>query len=132
MKNIVRGIVCLAICLPLAFADQGGLVNSGGSLGGGTPVAAPAGTLTISGTSLTFLSTDGSTAINATFSTSSTQENCSGGGKGGHITCTFTFTGLFTGTLTVGGAAQAITGTTVQYYGTDNVVISGATGYNSA
>ncbi len=132
MKNSVLGIVCLAICLPLASADQGGLVNSGGSLAGGSPVTAPPGTLTISGTNLTFLSTDGSTALNATFSSSSTQENCSGGGKGGHVTCTFTFIGLFSGTLTVNGAVQAINGTTVQYYGTDNVVISGSTGYNSA
>ena len=33
----------------LAYADQGGFLNSGGSLAGGSPVANPPGTLTISG-----------------------------------------------------------------------------------
>lgn len=79
-----------------------------------------------------FLTTDGSTLVNATFSTSSTVENCSGGGKGGHVSCSFTFTGSFSGTLTVNGATQAINGTTYQVYGTNGVVGGGSTGYNSA
>ncbi len=123
---------CVAILAPLAYADQAGLLNSGGSLAGGSPVANPAGTLTISGNSLMFLTTDGSTVINATFSTSKTVENCSGGGKGGHVTCSFTFTGTFSGTLTVNGSTQAINGTTYQVYGTNGVVAGGSTGYNSA
>ena len=123
---------CLAIFIPfaLAYADQGGFTNSGGTLSGGSSVANPPGTLTIAGGNLTFLSTDGSTAINATFSNSSTVESCSGGGKGGHVTCSFTFTGTFSGTLTVNGATQAINGSTHQVYRTDGIVITGSTGYN--
>ena len=86
----------------------------------------------ISGKKLSFLTTDGNTAVNATFTTSSTVENCAGGGKGGHITCSFTFKGTFSGTLTVNGVTQAINGSTYQVYGTNGVVVTGNTGYNSA
>src|SRR5215471_3565194 len=98
MKKILV-FSCFAIFIPLAFAyaDQGGFTNSGGSLSGGSNVSNPAGTLTIAGGTLTFVSNDSSTVINATFSTSRTVENCSGGGKGGHVTCSFTFTGTFSG-----------------------------------
>src|SRR5436309_4610384 len=125
-------VACFAVMLPLAYADQRGFLNSGGSLGGGSPVANPPGTLTISGTSLTFLTTDGSTAVNATLTTSSTVENCWGGGKGGHVTCSFTLTGTFSGTLTANGSTQAINGATYQVYGTNGVVGYGSTGYNSS
>ena len=64
MKNRLLMIVCFAALIPPAFAEQGRFVNSGGSLAGGSPVAIPAGTLTISGNYLTFLTTDGTTAIN--------------------------------------------------------------------
>jgi sugar lactone lactonase YvrE len=114
------------------YADSGGFSNAGGSLGGGTPVANPSGTLTISGGTLTFLSNDGSIAINATFSNHSTVESCSGGGKGGNVTCSYTFTGTFGGTLTANGSMQAISGSTYQRYGTNGVVAAGTTGYNSA
>jgi sugar lactone lactonase YvrE len=125
---------CLAMCLPFAaaYADQGGLSNSGGSLSGGTSVANPPGTLTIAGSALTFRSTDGTTAIDAAFSNGSTVEHCSGGGRGGHVTCSFTFTGTFSGTLTANGAKQAINGSTSQVYRADGVVVTGTTGYNSA
>jgi sugar lactone lactonase YvrE len=124
----------LVVCVPFAsaYADQGGFSNSGGSLSGGSAVSSPPGTLTIASGALTFLSTDGTTAVNATFSQSSTVESCSGGGRGGHITCSFTFTGTFGGTLTVNGATQAIIGSTYQVYGTNGVVYTGSTGYNSA
>lgn len=132
MKKIVF-VACFAAMLPLAYADQGALVNSGGSLSGGSTVANPPGILTISGNTLHFLSNDGSTAVNATFTTSSTVESCSGGGKGSHpTTCSFTFTGTFSGTLNVNGSPQAINGTTYQVYGTTGVVAGGNTGYNSA
>src|ERR1019366_534674 len=111
-------IACFVMLMPLAYGDQGGFVNSGGSLAGGSPVANPAGTLTISGNSLIFLTTDGSTVVNATFTTSSTVEGCSGGGKGGHVTCSYTFTGTFSGTLTVNGYTQAINGSTWPVSGT--------------
>lgn len=123
---------CFAVMMPLAYGDQGGFLNSGGSLGGGSPVSNPAGTLTISGNNLTFLASGNSTVVSATFTTSSTVENCSGGGKGGHVTCSFTFTGAFTGTVAANGYTQAINGTTYQVYGTDGVVAAGNTGYNSA
>ena len=132
MMNQKMVAVCFFLMMPLAYADQGGFFNSGGSLGGGSPVANPPGTLTISGNNLTFVTTDGSIAVNATFSTSSTVENCAGGGKGGHITCSFTFKGSFSGTLTVNGSTQAINGSTYQVYGTNGVVAGGNTGYNSA
>src|SRR2546421_9525603 len=129
-------LACLAMFIPFVFAsasaDQGGFTNSGGTLAGGTDVASPPGTLTIAGGTLTFLSTDGSTAINATLSNSSAVESCSGGGRGGRVTCSFTFTGTFSGTLTVNGATQAINGSTHQRYGSDGVVVTGTTGYNSA
>ena len=95
-------LACCAVFIPFtfAYADQGGFTNSGGSLSGGSSVANPPGTLTIAGGTLTFLSTDGTTAIDAGFSSSSTVERCSGGGRGGHVTCAFTFKGSFSGTLT--------------------------------
>jgi hypothetical protein len=130
--NRTLGFVFVAVMIPVASADQGGLFNSGGSLGGGSPVANPQGTLVISGNTLTFLTTNAGTVINATFTTSSTVENCAGGGKGGHVTCSYTFTGTFRGTLTANGYTQAINGATYQVYGTDGVVAFGTTGYNSA
>jgi sugar lactone lactonase YvrE len=125
-------LLCFLAVIPFAYADQGGFTNSGGSLAGGSSVTSPLGTLTISAGNLSFVTSDGSTVITATFTTSSTAETCSGGGKGGHITCSYTFTGSFSGTLTVSGSAQAINGSTRQVYGTNGVVIAGSTGYNSA
>src|SRR3981081_2584211 len=127
-------LACFAIFIPfaLAYADQSGFTNSGGSLSGGSRVANPPGTLTIGGGALAFRSTDGTTVIDASFSSSSTVERCSGGGRGGHVTCAFTFKGSFSGTLTVNGATQAINGSTSQLYRTDGVVVTGTTGYNSA
>jgi sugar lactone lactonase YvrE len=132
--NKTVALVCISIFIPFAsaYADQGGFTNSGGSLSGGTTVASPPGTLTIASGTLTFQTNDGTTAIDATFVNSSVVESCSGGGRGGHVTCSFTFTGTFTGTLTVNGATQAINGSTSQVYGTDGVVAAGTTGYNSA
>ena len=52
MTNQKLVVVCFAVMMPLAYADQGGFLNSGGSLGGGSPVANPPGTLTISGNNL--------------------------------------------------------------------------------
>src|SRR5438552_12270114 len=125
---------CLAVFIPFAsaYADQGGFTNSGGSLSAGSSVASPPGTLTIAGGTLTFQSTDGTTAMAATFSESSTVKRCSGGGRGRPVTCSSTFTGTFSGTLTVNGAVQAINGSTSQVYGTNGVVVTGTTGYNSA
>jgi len=125
-------VACFAVMAPLAYGDQGGFLNSGGTLGGGSPVANPPGTLIISGNILAFAANDSSVIVNAMFTTSSTVENCSGGGKGGHVTCSYTFTGMFSGTLTANGYTQAINGSTYQVYGTNGVVGGGVTGYNSA
>ncbi len=103
----VFALAIVAIFTSLAHADQGSITNVG-------TTTTPAGTLTIAGSSLTYFSAHGTTAINATFTTSSSNESCSGGGKGGHITCYITFTGNFSGTLTVNGAPQAINGATYQ------------------
>jgi hypothetical protein len=118
-------LVALCALFPLlTHADQGSIANTGSA-------ANPAGTLTVSGTALTYISADGTTAINATFTTSSSVESCSGGGRGGHVTCGITFTGSFTGTLTVNGVTQAISGVTNQY-GAVGGASSGTTAYNSA
>jgi hypothetical protein len=130
MKQFIA-VACVAVFSSLTYADQGGLISSPGGSLAAIAIANPPGTLSIIPPSLTFTSTDGSTLINATFSTNKTVESCSGGGKGGHVTCSYTFTGGFTGTLTVNGSAQAINGTTTQYYGSTGI-LSGATGYNSA
>ena len=122
-----------AIIAPLSYADQGSFTNSGGSTGGGagvtvtSNVATPAGTLTLNcpclrgrlrRRQLYFLSNDGTTTINASFTSGTYAESCSGGGKGGHITCGYSFTGYFSGTLTVNGQSQAINGVTYQGFGT--------------
>ena len=127
--------VLAVLAASAAFADQGALTNSGGSTSGGyiinSTVANPPGALSITATTLNFLSTDGGLAINATFSSVSSLESCSGGGKGGHVSCGYTFKGTFSGTLTVNGAPQAINGTTSQGFGVGGTA-SGVTGYNSA
>ena len=65
-KSLV--ISCFAVLSPLIHGDQGGLVsNAGGSLAA-ISIASPQGTLSIAPPNLTFTSTDGSTVINATFS----------------------------------------------------------------
>ena len=138
--------------LPIASADQGSLTNSGGSGSGssgiaigGSAVSSPAGTLSLScpptsakacaGGSFTFGSNDGTSAINAVFTSGSYSESCSGGGKSHKpITCYFSFTGSISGTWTVNGAPQAIVGVTSQSFpapGTTGVP-AGTTTFNSA
>ncbi len=131
MKKTIA-LASLAVLISTAHADQGGFTNSGGTLSGGTTVANPPGTLTIKSGTLTFLASDGSIAINATFTTSSTVTSCSGGGRGGRVTCSSTFRGIFSGTLTSNGATQAINGSTYQVSKSTGAVVSGTTGYNSA
>src|SRR5579871_6665759 len=109
--------IFLAFLAPVSRADQGGFTNSGGTASPGaitSSVANPAGTLTISGTTFTYLSTDGTTSVIATISGGVYTESCAGGGKGGHVTCGYSFSGTLNGTLTVNGQTQAITGVTYQ------------------
>jgi sugar lactone lactonase YvrE len=123
-RTRIFAMAFFAVITPMLSADQGGFTNTGAA-------TTPPGTLTISGNSLTYFSADGTTAINATFTTSSSSESCSGGGKGGHITCYTSFSGSFSGALTVNGRTQAINGTTSQS-GPVGGVPGGVTGYNSA
>src|SRR5947209_351486 len=133
---------------PLINADQGGFTNSGGSTWASSGiminsnVATPLGTLTINcpaigpnncaGGSLSYSSNDGITTISATFTSGTFRESCSGGGRGGHVTCSYSFTGYMSGTWTVNGAAQAINGVTYQAFGTGGAAARGTTAYNSA
>ena len=144
-------LIAISIVLTtLAHADQGSFTNSGGSGSGGagisvtSPVASPAGSLsmncpgigptTCSGGSLTYSSNDGITLINAAFTSGSFAEGCAGGGKGGHVTCGYSFAGYFSGTLTVNGVAQAIVGVTYQGFDVSGGTAppTGRTAYNSA
>lgn len=145
-KTFVLAVVTTLV--PLAYADQGSFTNSGGSGSASSGVnitsnvTTPAGSLSLncpgsqvsgcSGGSLTYLSSDGSTIISASFTSGKFAESCSGGGRGGHVTCGYSFTGYFSGVLTVNGLAQAIDGVTSQAFGTNGVVAPGTTAYNSA
>jgi sugar lactone lactonase YvrE len=137
-----------ALLTPLAHADQGSFINSGGStaISSGVSItstaAAPAGTLTLNcpatgptscaGGSLTYSSNDGTANIAASFTAGTFIEGCSGGGKGGHVTCAYTFTGYFSGTWTVNGRPQALIGVTYQSFGTGGAAAQGTTAFNSA
>src|SRR5262249_54241796 len=117
-----------AIVISLANADQGSFTNSGGTSVAGagvtisSSVASPAGTLNLycpetsaavcAGGNFIFSSMDGTSSLNATFSSGKFVEGCSGGGRGGHVTCSWTFTGYFSGTWTLDGETQAINGFT--------------------
>src|SRR5579863_3962913 len=146
-RALVLGLA--AVFAPFACADQGSFTNSGGSTSvssgviiTNSSVASPAGTLNINcpqtatstcaGGSFSILSTDGSTSLSATFTTGRFVEGCSGGGKGGHVTCSWTFTGSFSGTLAVSGQKQAIAGSTYQAFGTGGAAANGSSGYNSS
>jgi hypothetical protein len=132
----------------LAHADQGSFTNSGGSTSVSSgviinsTVASPAGTLSLNcpqttagacaGGSFSYISNDGSTTISAAFTSGSFAESCSGGGRGGHITCSYSFTGYISGTLTVNAQFQGIIGVTRQAFGTGGAAATGTSGYNSA
>ena len=117
----------LGVYAPVAYPpnlDQGGFTNTGST------VTNPPGTLSISGSTLTFQSTDHSMAINATFTSSSLVESCTGSGT--NVTCVYTFQGSFRGTLTLNGVPQAINGKTYQVSPTPSQVGNGSTAFNSA
>jgi sugar lactone lactonase YvrE len=145
-KTLVLAL--LAFLTPMAYADQGGFSNSGGSTLVSSAViinsnvATPSGTLTINcpttapggcaGGTFKYLSNDGTTSINASFTSGRYAESCAGGGRGGHVTCSYNFAGYISGTLTVNSVAQAITGVTNQAFGTGGAPATGTTAYNSA
>jgi len=146
--NKILVLALLAFLTPMAHADQGSFSNSGGStlISSGvtitSSVATPPGTLTLNcpsvaagscaGGSFSYQSNDGTTSISASFTSGRFAESCAGGGRGGHVTCAYSFTGYISGTLTVNAAAQAITGVTHQGFGTGGAAARGTTAYNSA
>lgn len=140
-------LALLVFLIPTANADQGSFNNAGGStsvspgVGITSSVADPAGPLNLScspgtgscsGGSFSFVSADGTISITGSFTSGTNTESCSGGGRGGHITCSYSFVGYISGTLTANGQTQAITGVTSQVFGTGGAGASGTTAYNSA
>jgi len=114
----------LVVYAPVVYPpnlDQGGFTNAGSS------VTNPQGTLNIYGSTVTFQSTDDTMSINATFTSSSLAESCSGSGP-----CTYTFKGTFSGTLTLNGVPQAIYGSTYQVSPTSSEIGNGSTVFNAA
>jgi len=148
MKKALVLAFLASFSAPLAYADQGGFSNSGGStqVSSGviihSNVATPAGTLTINcpataparcaGGSFTYASNDGTVTLSASFTSATFTESCSGGGRGGHVTCGYSFTGYMSGTWSVNGAAQAVNGVTYQGFRTGGAAATGTTVYNSA
>jgi NHL repeat len=146
--NKILILALFVMLTPLAHADQGSFTNSRGSTTVSSSViitssvATPAGTLTLdcptigaggcAGRSFSYLSDDGTTAISASFTSGTYAESCAGGGKGGHVTCGYSFSGYISGTLTVNGQAQAVTGVTYQQFGTGGAAAQGTSAYNSA
>src|SRR6266436_3346610 len=120
--NKILLLVLSAFLAPAAYADQGGFSNSGGStqVSSGvtihSSVATPPGSLAINcpqttpthcaDGSFAYASNDGTVIINANVTSATFTESCSGGGRGGHVTCSYRFTGYISGTWTVNGAAQ--------------------------
>jgi streptogramin lyase len=141
-------LLALALVVPFAYADQGSFTNSGGSGSVGSAVsltssvASPPGTLTLTcpvvtagncaGGNFSYQANDGTSAINAGFTSGTYLESCSGGGKGGHITCSYSFMGYISGTWTVNGLPQAISGVSRQIIGVTNPGATGTTAFSSA
>jgi len=141
---------CAASAQQSSFTDAGGTVTLGTDLVlvmSGVSVPSPAGSLSFScpvtayppgqyqvlwtcnGGSLTIQSNDGLTVVNASIISGSLIETASGGGRGGHVTHYYSFSSSFSGTLTLSGQAQAITGSTVQNLaGMSGQLENGATG----
>src|SRR6266404_2600446 len=148
MNKTLVVLALLIFLTPMAYADQGGFFNSGGStqVSSGvvinSTVATPPGTLTINcptttpghcaGGSFNYVSNDGTTTLSGSFTSATFAESCSGGGRGGHVTCGYTFTGYISGAGRMNGAAQAINGVTYQGFGTGGAAAKGTTVYNSA
>src|SRR5260221_2201889 len=121
-KTLVLAL--LTFLTPMAYADQGGFYNSGGStqISSGviihSTVATPPGTLTINcpttaparcaGGSFNYVSNDATMTLSASLTSATFAESCAGGCRGGHVTCGYSFTGSISGTWSVNGAAPTI------------------------
>ena len=91
------------------------------------------------GGSVTITTPNQSVIFHGTFVSGSMGFSGSGGGKGGHVSYSYSFYGAFSGTLTSGGVTQAANGSVSQYVKTTSqlgsgsaAVTSGTLGWNSA
>ena len=90
-----------------------------------------------SGGPVTVTSTDGSLALNGTFVNGTMSLTASGGGRGGHTSYYYVFSGTFSGTVTVGGTSEMTYGSlSFTVHATSNTlggsVASLSLGWNSA
>ncbi|MGA3042287.1 MAG: choice-of-anchor D domain-containing protein [Bryobacteraceae bacterium] len=116
-----------------SLTDTGGTVTLGTDLTlAGATVASPAGTFSMScpatalppgtyqaewvctGGTVTIQSNDGLTTVGGNLTSGTFIETASGGGRGNPTKYYYVFTGTFTGTISLSGQMQAITGSTVQ------------------
>jgi outer membrane protein assembly factor BamB len=137
-------MAALALATPLhSNADNGSYAGTGGTFSTGTgsgqnisvqglPLSGTTATLafncpitfygagtyqinwTCSGGSISIASTDNSLAFNGTFSSGSMTFSGGGGGRGGHVTYWYQFSGSVTGTITVGGVTEGMIGSISQ------------------
>ena len=129
-------VLASSILLASALAaQQAAFTNSGGTISLGTDlvltgstVASPAGTYALdcpvtalppgtyqaewlcNGGSITIQSNDGTTTVSGAITSGTVIETASGGGRGNPTKYYYTFSGAFTGTMTVNGQATAVTG----------------------
>jgi len=128
--------VALLLLSLTAWADEASYSISGGGFGAsssdltvsGTAIASPPGTLSMdclvtgvftgtyaitydcSGGTLSLQSSDGLTSFSGAVTSGVATYTCSGGGKGGNVSCAYAFSGTLAGTLTLSGRAQAVSG----------------------
>jgi hypothetical protein len=70
---------------------------------------------TCSGGSITVKNSNGSVAMSGKFTNATMTLTGSGGGRGGHVTYTYKFSGTFTGSMTQSGKTQSISGSITTY-----------------
>ena len=120
-------------------AQQATFTNAGGSVSlgsdfviSGSSLASPSGTLSFdcpvtalppgqysaewvcNGGSVSIISSDGLTSVTGSVMAGTLIETASGGGRGHGITYYYSFSGTFTGTMTLNGATLAVRGVTTQ------------------
>lgn len=139
MTTKLRVLTLIILATAAASAQQWNITDTGGTvtLGAdltiaGAAVANPAGTLSVScpatavppgtyraewlctGGTITIQSNDGLTTVNGNLTSGTFVETATGGGHGTPITYYYAFTGAFTGTISLSGQLQAVTGYTTQ------------------
>lgn len=153
----------LAAALP-CLADNGSYTYSGGSFSVGTSIAVSNATLSATGATTTFscpvtsysggayqlnwtcaggtvsiATANRSLVLQGTFLSGAMSFAGGGGGKGGHVSYTYQFSGQFSGTIVAHGIVQAANGEISQYVNTTSqigtggaAVTGGSLGWNSA